>query len=79
MADGGRGWWRRVAAHGGADLLQMEDFLRAVRTGGQPRVTLRDGIRCLLVALAAQRAVDTGRTVAIEELVGGRPADARPS
>ena len=70
---------RRIAVHGGADLLQMEDFLRTVRAGGQPRVTLRDGIRCLLVALAAQRAVDTGRTVAIEEIVGGRPPDARPS
>jgi predicted dehydrogenase len=55
----------RIAEHGGADLLQAEDFLRAVATGDRPRVTLQDGIRSLLIALAAQQALDTGTVVPI--------------
>lgn len=58
----------RIAEHGGADLLQLEDFIRTVATGGPPRVTLRDGIRSLFVALAAQRAAETGATVALADL-----------
>jgi predicted dehydrogenase len=58
----------RIAEHGGADLLQAEDFLRTVATGDRPRVTLRDGVRSLLIALAAQRAVDTGAVVPIAPL-----------
>jgi len=58
----------RVAVHGGSDLLQMEDFVATVARGDQPRVTLRDGVRSLLVALAAQRAVDTGATVALSRI-----------
>jgi predicted dehydrogenase len=58
----------RITEHGGADLLQAEDFLRAVATGDRPRVTLQDGIRSLLIALAAQRAVETGAVVPIADL-----------
>lgn len=58
----------RIAEHGGADVLQMEDFIRTATTGGRPRVTLRDGLRSLLVALAAQRASDTGATVALADV-----------
>lgn len=58
----------RVAAHGGADLLQLEDFTAAVARNTAPRVTLQDGIGSLLVALAAQRAVATGSTVAIADI-----------
>lgn len=58
----------RIAEHGGADLLQAEDFLRAVATGDRPRVTLRDGIRSLLIALAAQRALDTGTVIPIADV-----------
>ena len=58
----------RIAEHGGADVLQLEDFIRAVATGGRPRVTLQDGVRSLRVALAAQRAVETGEAVALADL-----------
>lgn len=64
----------RVAAHGGADLLQMEDFIRAIARGERPGVTLRDGVRSLLVALAAGRAVATGRSVALDEVAASIPA-----
>jgi myo-inositol 2-dehydrogenase / D-chiro-inositol 1-dehydrogenase len=58
----------RVAVHGGSDLLQMEDFVATIARGGRPRVTLQDGVRSLLVALAAQRAVDTGAIVALSRI-----------
>lgn len=63
----------RVAAHGGADLLQLEDFARTVLRGDAPRVTLEDGIRSLLPALAARRAVETGASVTIAEIAGEAP------
>lgn len=58
----------RIAEHGGADLLQAEDFLRAVATGDRPSVTLQDGVRSLLIALAAQQALDTGEVIPISPL-----------
>lgn len=61
----------RIAEHGGADVLQMEDFIHTITSGARPRVTLQDGVRSLLVALAAQRAVDTGTTVALAEIAEG--------
>ncbi|MDP9375724.1 MAG: Gfo/Idh/MocA family oxidoreductase [Chloroflexota bacterium] len=61
----------RIAEHGGADLLQMEDWLDTIARGAPPQVTLADGVRCLLVALAAQRAADTGAVVALDALAEG--------
>lgn len=61
----------RIAEHGGADLLQLEDWLDMIGRGAAPRVTLADGVRSLLVALAAQRAVDTGAVVALDGLEEG--------
>jgi myo-inositol 2-dehydrogenase/D-chiro-inositol 1-dehydrogenase len=64
----------RIAEHGGADVLQMEDFIRTIAAGVRPRVTLQDGVRSLLVALAAQRAVETGATVALADIADAATA-----
>lgn len=61
----------RLAEHGGADLRQMEAWLDTIARAAPPQVTLADGVRSLLVALAAQRAVDTGTVVALDALAGG--------
>jgi len=40
-------------------LLQMQDLVTAIRTGGQTRTPLRDGAKSLDLVLAAQRSSDT--------------------
>ena len=49
----------------------MEDFIRTIASGAHPRVSLQDGVRSLLVALAAQRAVETGAAVSLADIAEG--------
>jgi len=44
-------------------LLEMQDFLTAIRTGQQTRVSLREGAKSLDLALAATRSAQTGSEV----------------
>ena len=41
-------------------LREMQDFLSAVRTGGEARTSMREGARSLDLALAANRSAQTG-------------------
>ena len=41
-------------------LNEMVDFLAAIESGKAPRVPLEDGVAVLKIALAAQRAAETG-------------------
>ncbi len=48
---------------------QLEAFLESVRTGSEPPVTVRDAIETLRLSIAANRSAETGRPVALEEVV----------
>lgn len=48
-------------------LAEMQDFLAAIRIGGQTRTPLREGAKSLDLALAATRSAETGREVQISE------------
>jgi predicted dehydrogenase len=47
------------------DGAMIDEFLRAVSTGTQPRVTLKDGLEAAKVALAGYRSVAEGSPVAV--------------
>jgi len=51
--------------HNGSTFYQHERFLQVVRAGARPEVTLTDGAQAVAIGLAAQRAAETGRPVAI--------------
>ncbi len=56
---------RRFGGGGLAD--QVDDFVRAVRDGRPPRVSLEDGRRGLALSLAAHRAYQENRTIEVSE------------
>ena len=45
---------------------QTRHFLECVRTGDEPRVTLRSGVQSLRMALAARRSLETGEVVKLD-------------
>lgn len=47
------------------DGAMVSEFLRAVQTGSQPKVTLKDGVQAAKVALAGYRSVEAGVPVAL--------------
>jgi len=50
-----------------AYVAEMEDFIAAVREDRAPRVTGDDGLRALLLGLAAKRSLQEARPVRVEE------------
>ena len=48
-------------------LLEMQDFLTAIRTGQKTRVPLREGAKSLDLALAATRSAQTGGEIQLSE------------
>lgn len=48
--------------------LELEAFVDCVRSGGEPPITIDDGIRSLQIALAALESAEAGRPVAPEEV-----------
>jgi myo-inositol 2-dehydrogenase/D-chiro-inositol 1-dehydrogenase len=55
--------------HHGSSYLEHLDFLRTVREGGHPKVTLDDGLLAVAVGVAAQRAIAEGRPVELAEVL----------
>lgn len=53
------------------DVPMLECFVDAVRTGRQPQPDVQTGLRTLSVVLAAQESARTGRSVDVDELLGG--------
>ena len=53
--------------HGGADQRALGDFLRACRAGTPPVASCADGRRAVRMGLAAQRSMDEGRVVTLDE------------
>jgi myo-inositol 2-dehydrogenase / D-chiro-inositol 1-dehydrogenase len=55
--------------HFGASFIEHRQFANAVRNGTPPEVTLEDGLRSVATGLAAHRNIDTGRAVALSEVL----------
>ncbi len=54
---------------GGEPLAaELADFVRVIRTGGQPKVSVEDGRVAVVLADALIRAARTGRAVDVEQL-----------
>lgn len=58
-----------VGFHFGASFVEVSKFCDAVRSGSTPDVDVHDGLRSVLVGVAAHRSIDDGRPVAISELI----------
>lgn len=56
--------------HHGASYLEHLGFVRAIRSGEKPEVTVVDGLRSVAIGLAAHRSIDEGRVVEISEIGG---------
>jgi predicted dehydrogenase len=57
--------------HHGASYLEHLDLLNTVRSGGRPAVDVDAGVLSVAMGVAAQRAIDEARVVAIDEVLAG--------
>jgi predicted dehydrogenase len=57
-----------VGFHVGASFVEVSKFCDAIRSGAAPDVDVRDGLRSVVVGIAAHRSIDEGRPVEISEL-----------
>lgn len=55
--------------HHGSSYLEHLDFLEAVRTGGPPAVDPEDGLRSVAMGVAAQRSIDEGAPVRLDDVL----------
>ena len=58
--------------HHGSSYVEHVRFLDAVRTGGEPEVTLEDGLWSVAMGVAAHRSIELGRPVAMAEVLPSR-------
>ncbi|MEM9047963.1 MAG: Gfo/Idh/MocA family oxidoreductase [Pseudomonadota bacterium] len=56
----------RAGDHHGATFFQHQRFLRMLRAGGRPEVTLADGAWAVRIGAAAEESAQTGQPVALE-------------
>lgn len=55
--------------HFGASYVEHQHFAAAIRNGTPPEVTLEEGLRSVATGLAAHRSIETGRPVALSEVL----------
>ena len=55
--------------HFGASFIEHEKFAYAIRNALPAEVTLEDGLRSIATGIAAHRSIDTGRAVAMREVL----------
>jgi predicted dehydrogenase len=56
----------RIEFKGTGDICgNLKSFFKAVREGGEPYPSLRDGARAVAVVFAAEEAAKSGQTVAV--------------
>lgn len=55
--------------HYGASYLEHVKFFKAIKNGGNPEVTLEDGLRSVATGLAAQKSIAEGRPVLMTEVL----------
>ncbi len=65
--------------HHGSSYLEHAEFIEAIRTGGQPAVTLADGYWAVAVGAAAHRSIELGRPVELAEIMSSEHAGASAS
>ncbi len=51
--------------HHGSSLIEHRAFLEAVRNGGDPEVTVRDGLRSVQMGAAAHESINTGTIITL--------------
>jgi predicted dehydrogenase len=61
--------------HGGSSFLEHVRFIDSIRTGAPPMVTTVDGVWSVAMGVAAHRAIDEGRVVALDEVFAGVPGE----
>ena len=61
---------RHVGMHHGASYLEHVALRNAILSGGEPSVTLRDGLASVAIGVAAHRSIDEGRFVELDEVLG---------
>jgi predicted dehydrogenase len=55
--------------HFGASFIEHQRFAQALRDGTPPEITLEEGLRSVATGLAAHRSIETGRAVAMSEVL----------
>ncbi len=60
---------RYPGAHFGASYIEHQKFAQAIRQGTPPEVPLREGLRSVAIGMAAQRSIETGARVALDEIL----------
>lgn len=66
---------RWVGLHHGSSYLEHMDFMTAVTrppAGRAPAVTLQEGLLSVAVGVAAQRSIELGRAVTMQEVLESR-------
>ncbi|MCB0992060.1 MAG: hypothetical protein KDB16_13860, partial [Acidimicrobiales bacterium] len=58
-----------VGLHHGASYVEHRRFAEAIRSGGQPEVTLADGRLSVAMGVAAHRSIDERRVVEMSEIL----------
>lgn len=56
--------------HHGSSFVEHRRFAEAVRTGGEPDVSVHDGLLSVAMGAAAHRSIDEGRAIAMSEILG---------
>jgi predicted dehydrogenase len=59
-----------VGLHHGSSYIEHQRFLDVIRNGGEPEVTVEDGLWSVAVGVAAHRSIDEGRPIAVSEVLG---------
>ena len=70
----------RIAYHGfhhGSSFIEHAGFIEAIRTGGEPAVTLDDGYWAVAMGVAAHRSIELGRPVQLAEVMRSPGAGSR--
>ena len=60
---------RYAGAHFGASYIEHRRFVLAIRQGSPAEVSLREGLRSVAIGIAAHRSIDSGRMVALDEVL----------
>jgi len=55
----------KIGHHNGATHFQHERFLRMLQEGGQPEITVDDGLRAVIMGAAAERSIIEGMPVSL--------------
>ncbi len=61
-----------IGHHNGATHFQHERFLRMLHEGGQPEITVEDGLRAVIMGAAAERSIKKGAPLTVRTPESGR-------